>query len=55
MIWAKRIYAVAAALAVALIVYLAVAWLVVMNTDACWWPWQELRFPDGHVTCISGM
>ncbi|MDP9066719.1 MAG: hypothetical protein M3N53_00020 [Actinomycetota bacterium] len=40
-------------LALVLFLYLATAWIVVMNTDACWWPWQELRFPDARTLCTS--
>jgi hypothetical protein len=36
------------------LVYLATAWLVVMATDACWWPWHDI-LPGEAQLCSIGM
>jgi len=34
--------------------YLVVAWVVVMNTKACWWPWSDI-LPGPEELCSIGM
>ena len=50
-----RLALASAFMTIVFIAYLALAWMVVMNTDACWWPWQELTFPGGRGRCTLGM
>lgn len=50
----KRLAAVFGVLVVLGLVYLVSAWLVVMNTDACWWPWHDVLPGTGHL-CSIGM
>lgn len=33
--------------------YFIVAWLVVMNTEACWWPWSDI-LPGPEELCSIG-
>ena len=36
------------------VLYLGVAWLVTMNSGACWYPWHDV-LPDAGHHCGLGM
>ena len=48
----RRVGLVVAAVATLTLLYLAIAWSVVMNTDECWPPWERL---EGTDHCVSPM
>ena len=50
MLLGQRTLVAISALVIASVLYLAGAWLVVMNTDLCPAPWQRL---PGEGACIS--
>lgn len=39
---------------VVFVIYLLIAWLVVRNTEACWWPWHDILSGKPHL-CSIGM
>ena len=43
-----------AVIAVLSVTYMITAWLVVMNTDECWWPWHDILPGKGYL-CSIGM
>ena len=38
----RRVLTILLIIGLVLLGNLIVAWLVVMNTDACWWPWSDI-------------
>ena len=48
----RRLGLCVAAVFAVIFVYLVIAWTVVMNTDACWPPWDRL---EGTSACVSPM
>ena len=46
----RRVVATICLVVIVLVLYLAGAWLVVMNTDLCPQPWERLPESDG---CVS--
>jgi hypothetical protein len=50
----KRYLWLALSVAVLAAVYLGIAWVVVKNTDACWWPWHDILPGNAHL-CSVGM
>lgn len=38
----------------AVVLYLVAAWLITMNSDACWYPWHDVLPGEEHL-CGLGM
>ena len=49
----RRVLTIALVSGLLLVGYLIVAWLVVMNTEACWWPWSDI-LPGPEELCSIG-